>query len=118
MQMKVKNKNIAHNSEYVLFGLFVRELNPETNVWRLKPNYKRITFAFVVFVALFWCACSITVYSFFKYVRGYEKMSIVDAFCVPFNIDKHRKNLGEFNIEKSKEFFKQKRFSDGFMALT
>ena len=118
MQMKVKNKNIAHNSEYVLFGLFVRELNPKTNVWRLKPNYKRIAFAFVVFVALFWCACSITVYSFFKYVRGYEKMSIVDAFCVPFNIDKHRKNLGEFNIEKSKEFFKQKRFSDGFMALT
>ena len=118
MQENKNNKLKKFRQERVLLGLFVRKFNSRKNNWELQPVYKRIVIAFAVLALMFWCACSATVYVFFKYIRGYEKMSIADAFCVPFNITEHRKKLGEFNIEKSKEFFKQKRFSEGFMALT
>ena len=80
--------------------------------WSFRANWGRI-FALLVFLGLLaWAAFSSMIYFVFKYSRGFEDITVYDAVVAPFNMDAHRRKVGNFNINSALADFKSGQITD------
>lgn len=112
------NDRYSEPKNRVFLGTFERSFNPDTRRWSLKPCWGRIItyLAALAFVAFILVVCAI--YSVSKFVKGFDDITITDAFMAPFDMTTYRQKVGECNIRKAREYFSRGDVSLGFMNLT
>ena len=112
------NDRYSEPKNRVFLGTFERSFNPDARRWSLKPCWGRIItyLAALAFVAFILVVCAI--YSVSKFVKGFDDITITDAFMAPFDMTTYRQKVGECNIRKAREYFSRGDVSLGFMNLT
>ncbi len=111
-----KNKKSKSSSYSVFLGMVRRVCNDKGN-WSLKIVWSRVLIYLAILVAFFYIALTIAVYCFFKYYREYEDMTVIDAISVPFARSAHQEKIGNYNIEKAKEFMKEGKYREAYTSF-
>lgn len=96
----------SRGTERILLGLGWREKvkkrNGETDI-RIYFRWRRVFVALMVLVVLAWLACGTALYYYFKISRDYEEVSWLKMLVLPIRLDEHRKEMGNYFIEKGTE---------------
>ncbi len=113
--MKSSNKN---KEESILLGCIVRIYDQKRFAWKLKLNVIRILLLLSIFSIISLLFIISTVYFYFKYVKGVNDITFIDATTAPISISDFRKKIGEYNIKEAKNLIQQKRISEALRCLT
>ncbi len=84
---------------------------------RIRPVWKRILAVAAIFFGTLWIAKSATIYAFFRVVREFDNISVVDSLSFPFNRGELAHKFGQYHIEKGLEAYKAKDFRMALMYL-
>lgn len=115
--MNRHKKSSASHKRSLLFGILARSYSDKTGKWKFKVNWIRLGIALLALAALTWIGASCAIYIGYKNLRGYKDISFINVLKMPFNLDEHRKNLGEYNIKLAKEYLKNEDFYNGILNL-
>tara|TARA_R100000027_G_scaffold38992_2_gene28892 strand:+ start:691 stop:2331 length:1641 start_codon:yes stop_codon:yes gene_type:complete len=99
--MASKSRKTSFEESALLgFGRIYREPNRPV---RLKILWSRIILALILLLAAGWFAAAGGVYYFFKYRHGYDEVSYTKMLILPFRMDEHRVEMGDYHVEKGLE---------------
>lgn len=71
---------------------------------------------FALFVAA-WLLTAGTLYFYFKYKKEFDEVSFTKIIALPFRMDAHRQEMGDYHIKKGLEEVKQSNFRDALRLL-
>ncbi|MBC2601484.1 tetratricopeptide repeat protein [Puniceicoccus vermicola] len=103
-----------------LFGLAWREKIKQPGkkpLVQIHFYWKRIFVFLCVLGIVAWFVGGAALYFYFKERRGYEEISYWKTLVLPFRLDQHRKDMGEFFIERGMEEIQSGEFRRGFHHL-
>ena len=116
-RQKIKlNTNNLDNK--ILLGTIIRKYDETQNIWVLKFNVLRIFLLLVFLISCGWCIAVSAIYAYFKHIKNFQEITILDAITAPINISGFREKMGEYNIKEANKLFKQKDYHQAFMMLT
>lgn len=96
----------AANKNSVLFGFGYRVRNPDGR-WTLRFRWLRIAVVLAVLMVLGYASLATVAYFHFKYRRGYEEASYLKMFTLPFRMDEHRREMGDYQIATARKLLEQ-----------
>ena len=73
-----------------------------------------------VFLALFvaaWITTAGVLYFWFKYKKDFEVVSFKEIVALPFRLDEHRKQMGDYHVEKGIEQLNEGESGDALTFL-
>ncbi|MFP4351256.1 MAG: tetratricopeptide repeat protein [Puniceicoccaceae bacterium] len=82
------------------FGRITREPNRPV---RLRILWPRVFLAFLLLVAAGWFATAGALYFFFKHKHDFEEVSYARMLALPFRMDEHRVEMGDYHVERGME---------------
>tara|TARA_B100000989_G_scaffold294022_1_gene272313 strand:+ start:1447 stop:3135 length:1689 start_codon:yes stop_codon:yes gene_type:complete len=80
-------------------------------------QWRRICIALSVLVIAGWLSLASAIYGYFKYVKEFEEISFWKTLVLPFRMEAHRKEMGDYQIRKSKEFIEEGDIRSAFYYL-
>ncbi len=104
----------------ILFGLAWREKIKRTGkkpLVQVHFYWKRVFALFFILGIMAWVSGSAVLYFYFKERRDYEEVSYFKMLVLPFRLDEHRTEMGEFFIKKGTKEIEAGDFSSGFHHL-
>lgn len=96
---------------------FVYYERSDDDRWRLHFRWARIFSLFAVLIAIGWLSSGLFLYLFFKYKRNYDEASYVKMLILPLRYEEHRKEMGDYHIEKAKELLEEGEYSSALTFL-
>lgn len=109
--VQTKGRKNAKFEVYPMFLGFFSRVH-KNGRWSFRANWGRI-FALLVFLGLLaWVAFSSMIYFVFKYSRGFEDITVYDAAVAPFDMEAHRRKVGNYNINSALADFKSGQITD------
>ena len=109
--VQTKGRKNAKFEVYPMFLGFFSRVH-KNGRWSFRANWGRI-FALLVFLGLLaWAAFSSMIYFVFKYSRGFEDITVYDAAVAPFDMEAHRRKVGNYNINSALADFKSGQITD------
>ncbi len=115
--MNLDKNNRAVKSSYSAFFGMVNRVCDEKGHWSLKIVWSKVLIYFSILAALAYLALTIAIFCFFKYYREYSDMTFLDAVTVPFARAAHQEKMGNYNIEKGKEFMKEGKYREAYTSF-
>ncbi len=110
-------KRIDSQKQYpALLGLLKRRLS-EDGEWTLEVAWKRLLAVLAVAAALLWTGWVGFVFVFFKYARGFDDMTVLDAVKYPSNAAIVREKTGDYAAEKAREYMQKCDWENAFLSL-
>ena len=111
------NREQRHHHRKVLFGLLYRVYDTNANRWKFRLNFKFIAILALVSALILWLGASVTIYSYYKYAKKFDEISFANVVKMPFNIDRFRVEMGEFNIRQAKKFLDARDYQNALIHL-
>lgn len=96
------------------FGRIYREPNRPV---RLKILWSRVFLAFVALFVAGWFAVAGLLFYFFKHRHGYEEVSYSKMLVLPFRLDEHRVEMGDYHVKKGMEALENQDFRSALHLL-
>lgn len=96
------------------FGRITREPNRPV---RLKILWSRILLALVFLFVAAWLAGAGALYFFFKYKHGFEEVSYAKMIVLPFRLEEHRQEMGDYHIQQGLEALENQEFRSALHLL-
>ncbi len=116
-EMNISKNSAGEKSKYpVLFGLAHRVCD-ENGTWSVKIAWGRVAAFLALSAIILYSAVVLAIYVFMRYFKSYTEMTVVDAITMPFNRQAFREQMGDFNVNEAKEYFKNGKFREGYMSL-
>ena len=78
--------------------------------WRI------LTALFALFI-VGWISTAATLYGYFKYKKDFEEVRFAGMLTLPFRMDEHRTEMGDYHIEKGLEEVKAGNYRDALRLL-
>ncbi|MFP4351245.1 MAG: tetratricopeptide repeat protein [Puniceicoccaceae bacterium] len=103
-----------------LFGLARREKIKRPGkkpLVQIRFYWKRVFAVLGVLAFLGWLAGGAALYFYFKEHRDYDEVSFPRMLVLPFRMEEHRREMGEFYIRRGMEEIKEGEFRTGFHHL-
>ncbi len=113
---RIKNHKVEKSSYTSFWGMISRECD-EKGHWSIKFVWSRVLVFFSMLGVLGYIALTIAIFCFFKYYREYSDMTLLDAVKVPFARAEHREKMGNYNIEKAKQYMKEGKFREAYTGF-
>jgi len=82
---------------------FARIIHKPGGVVRFKFLWGRIFLAAGILAVAMWFAGAAALYFYFKHHHGFETVSYAKTLILPFRLDEHREEMGEYHISKGLE---------------
>jgi len=104
----------------ILFGLARKEKvkregkKPEV---RLRFHWKRLGITLAVLGLVGWLSCGAALFFYFKTQRGYEEVSYFKMLILPLRLDQHRREMGDYFIDRGIKEINEGEFRRGFHHL-
>ena len=83
----------------------------------LRPIWMRVFLTLVVLLFLGWTTKSVFIYSFFKYKRDFDAITVVDSVVFPLNRTSLNRRLGAFQVKQGIAAFNEQRYRDSILLL-
>lgn len=115
-QKEDKSEPVAREDS-ILWGFVARKQTAGGRV-SISVRWGRLIGAFVILIVLGWLSLGALLYFHFKYRRGYDEVSYVKMLTLlPFGVDEHRVEVGDFYIRKGLKEMQRKNFVDAIKLL-
>ena len=111
--MKQDHKSHA---EPILLG-FAQRTFPRGSRPRIHFRWGRILAALLGLAAAGWLAVAGALYFWFKKKHHYDEVTYVKMVALPFRVEAHRRELGDFHVEKAKALIAEKNYREAFEYL-
>jgi len=109
-----KKKTKFEESALLGFGRLSREPNRPV---RLKILWSRIFLALGLLVVAAWFSVAGLLFYFFKYRHGYEEVDYTKMLVLPFRLDEHRVEMGDYHVRKGLEAMQEQDFRTALHLL-
>ena len=101
----------------ILFGFAVQSKALDVRV-QIKFSWARLLGTFLLLAVIGWFSLAGALYFYFKYNKEFDDVSYVKMLTVlPFGMEAHRKEMGDFHIEKGLSEMREGNYRDGFRLL-
>lgn len=100
----------------VFFGLG-RVVRTPSGRNRVSPIWTRILAVMAVVVVGAWLLGAAGLYLLFKFRHDYDDVQFTKMVLLPFRLDEHRREMGDFHVERAMELLREGEGRDGFRLL-
>lgn len=116
--MKRKNtKTPTSRERSILFGFAVQSKALDGRI-QFQFRWARLFATFLLLAVIGWFSLSGALYLYFKYNKEFDDVSYVKMLTLlPFGMEAHREEMGDFHIEKGLNEMKAGNYRDGFRLL-
>ena len=90
----------------IFFGLVRQTYDQEGNP-KHKFIWKRIIITLCAMLVIGWMSVAAGLYLYFKYIQKFDEVNFFKTIALPFRMEAHREEMGDFQIRKSEEFIEK-----------
>ncbi len=117
MSRQRNTRNPLTREKPILLGFAVQKKGIDGRM-KISFRWGRLFAAFVVLIILGWFSMAAALYFHFKFNKEYDEVSYVKMLTLlPFGIDEHRLEIGNFHIEKGLNEIKEGNYRDALRLL-
>ncbi len=109
-------KELKSHAEPALLGFALRTF-PAGSRPRIHFRWGRIFLFLFTLMAIAWLTFAGALYMYFKNRLFFDEVTYAKMVALPFRIDAHRKELGDFHISKAKKLLRQKKYREALDFL-
>lgn len=115
--MKKKTAFPPHQERPILLGFATQSRSPDGRI-QIRFRWPRLIFTLLALALLGWLSLGGALYAYFKYNKGFEDASYIKMLTVlPFGLEEHRVEMGDYQIEKGLDEIRAGNYGDGFRLL-
>ena len=100
----------------ILFGFAVQRRRPDGQV-TVSLRWLRVIGVFLALFVTAWISTAGALYYWFKFKKDFETVSFKGMIALPFRLDEHRKEMGDYHVEKGLTQFKEGEYRDALTFL-
>jgi len=116
MKKKTHSRNPILREKPILFGYALQKKGADGRL-EIEIRWARL---FATFLALFvvgWLSVATALYFYFKYQKEFEEVSFAGMIQLPFRMDEHRKEMGDYHVEKGLSLIEAGEFRDAMRLM-
>ncbi len=96
---------------------FARIVRSQGGTVRIKFLWGRIFAALLVLGIAAWFAAAGALYYFFKHRHGFEEVQYSKMLVLPFRLDQHRKEMGDYHVQEGLQAMEDRNFRSALHLL-
>ena len=100
----------------ILFG-FVTQIKGADGRIRIVVRWGRILSALLTLFIVGWIATAGALFCYFKYKKDFNEVTIMGMLSLPFRIDEHREEMGDYHVKQGLEEVKEGNYRDALRLL-
>jgi Tfp pilus assembly protein PilF len=100
----------------ILLGFAVQRRRPDGQIV-VSLRWLRILTVFLALFVTAWISTAGALYYWFKYKKDFDAVSFSDMIQLPFRLDEHRQEMGNYHVEKGLGFFKEAKYREALTLL-
>ncbi|MDG1300321.1 MAG: hypothetical protein P8R37_01895 [Opitutae bacterium] len=100
----------------ILFG-FVTQIKGADGRIRIVVRWGRILSALLTLFIVGWIATAGALFCYFKYKKDFNEVTILGMLSLPFRIDEHREEMGDYHVKQGLEEVKEGNYRDALRLL-
>ncbi|MDP4777639.1 MAG: tetratricopeptide repeat protein [Opitutales bacterium] len=116
MKSERRTQNPILREKPILLGYALKRKGADGRLEIVIRWGRLIASLFALFVAA-WLLTAGTLYFYFKYKKEFDEVSFAKVIALPFRIEAHRQEMGDYHIKKGLEEVKQSNFRDALRLL-
>ena len=112
-----RTENLTPEETSILLGFAVQKRGSDGRI-TIVIRWWRLLATFVGLAIIGWLGLGGLLYTHFKYNRGFGEVSYVKMLTLlPFGLEAHRKEMGDYDVERGLEEARSGNYSEGFQLL-
>jgi Tfp pilus assembly protein PilF len=116
MKQQARTRNPISNEKPILLGFVVQRKGTDGQVQIAVKWGRLLTSLFALFIAG-WISVAAVLFFYFKYKKDFEEVTFGNTIILPFRLDAHRKDMGDYHIKKGLDEIKEGNYKDAFRLL-
>tara|TARA_B110000208_G_scaffold152257_2_gene184038 strand:+ start:323 stop:1996 length:1674 start_codon:yes stop_codon:yes gene_type:complete len=109
-------KNPFYRDKPILLGFVVQRRGADGRIHLVVRWGRMLSTLLALFIAG-WVATAGTLFCYFKYKKDFNEVTLTGMIGLPFRIDEHRKEMGDYHIKRGLEEVKQGNYRDALRLL-
>lgn len=114
--MTTKKNNAALRERSILFGFAIQKKQPNGETV-ISLRWLLILSTFLALFIVAWISTAGALYFWFKHKKNFDTVSFTKMVALPFRMDDHRKELGNYHVSKGLEYFAEGNYRDALRFL-
>ena len=110
-----REKIVSHEKE-ILFGFAITKKIQDGSI-QVSLRWGRLLICLLFMFCVSWFGVSGGLYLWFKYNKDFDTVSLSGMIALPFRIDEHRKEMGDYHVKKGLELLEDKKYSAALRLL-
>ncbi len=111
-----KNEPLAAREKPVFFGLMAQKRGPDGRT-QIEVRWGRIALTLLALFVAGWVSVATLFYFYFKYRKDFDAVRFTGMLTLPFRLDAHRVEMGNYHIEKGLAAIKEQNYRDAVRLL-
>lgn len=116
MKSQNRSKTQILREKPILLGYAIQRKGADGRV-QIDIRWGRFFATALLLFAVAWFSVAGALYFYFKYKKDFEEVSFSGMLALPFRMDAHRKEMGDYHIERALELFKEGEGREAFRLL-
>ena len=108
-------KNVSHE-KVTLLGFALTKKNQDGSII-ISLRWGRILICFLIIFCFAWCSVAGGLYLWFKHNKDFDSVRFSGMLALPFRIQEHRKEMGDYHVKKGLRLLGEKKYSDSLRLL-
>ena len=100
----------------ILFGFVTQSKGADGRI-RIVVRWGRILSALLTLFIVGWIATAGALFCYFKYKKDFNEVTIMGMLSLPFRIDEHREEMGDYHVKQGLEEVKEGNYRDALRLL-
>lgn len=115
-QHKSRTRNPILREKSILLGFVVQRKEPDGRVHIAIRWGRLFTTLFVLFIAS-WISVAAALFGYFKYKKEFNEVTFTGMITLPFRMQEHRKEMGDYHIKTGLAALKEGNYRDALRLL-
>jgi Tfp pilus assembly protein PilF len=116
IQHERRNRNSILREKPILLGFVVQRKGADGHI-HIAVKWGRILSTLVVLFIVGWIAAAGALYGYFKYKKDFDEVTFTGMMSLPFRMDEHRKEMGDYHIKSGLAEIKDGNYRDALRLL-
>ncbi|MDA8736004.1 hypothetical protein N9M57_01330 [Opitutales bacterium] len=115
-QQKSRTRNPILRENPILLGFAVQRKEPDGRIHIAIRWARLLTTLFVLFIAS-WISVAAALFGYFKYKKEFDEVTFTGMIALPFRMQEHRKEMGDYHIKTGLAEIKEGNYRDALRLL-
>jgi len=115
-QHRKRTQNPIYREKPILLGFAVLSKGSDGRV-RIAVRWGRMFSTLLVVFIVGWIAAAGALFGYFKYKKDFDEVAFTGMLSLPFRIEEHRKEMGDYHIKQGLEEVKEGNYREALRLL-